>query len=126
MRRTASALFTVLTLVLVEACRGSEAAPAPAAPPPVPVTVVSVTPETVPVTSEWVATLDGYVNAQIRPQVSGNLIARHYSEGQRVKKGQVLFEIDGRPTQASLAQARAQLAQAQAELGRRERDVARD
>jgi membrane fusion protein (multidrug efflux system) len=126
MRRTASALFPALTLALVEACRGSEAAPPPAAPPPVAVTVVAVSPETVSVTSEWVATLDGYVNAQIRPQVSGYLISRNYAEGQRVKKGQVLFEIDARPTQASLAQARAQLAQAQAELGRRERDVARD
>jgi RND family efflux transporter MFP subunit len=113
-------------MLVLAACRGSEAAPAPAAPPPVPVTVVAVTPETVPVTSEWVATLDGYVNAQIRPQVSGYLISRSYAEGQRVKKGQVLFEIDARPTQASLAQARAQLAQAQAEQGRRERDVARD
>ncbi|MEO8179886.1 MAG: efflux RND transporter periplasmic adaptor subunit [Deltaproteobacteria bacterium] len=108
------------------ACRGSEAAPAAAAGPPPAVTVVAVTPETVAITSEWVATLDGYVNAQIRPQVSGYLIRRGYSEGLPVKKGQVLFEIDARPSRATLAQAEAQLAQAQAELGRRERDVARD
>jgi membrane fusion protein (multidrug efflux system) len=87
---------------------------------------VAVTPETVSVASEWVATLDGFVNAQIRPQVSGYLIKRSYSEGLPVKKGQVLFEIDARPFQATFAQAEAQLALAQAELGRRERDVARD
>jgi RND family efflux transporter MFP subunit len=129
MRLTASSLFIALTLsgpLALAACRGSEAAPAPAAGPPPAVTVVAVTPETVAVTSEWVATLDGYVNAQIRPQVSGYLIRRGYSEGLPVKKGQVLFEIDARPSQAALAQAEAQLAQAQAELGRRERDVARD
>ena len=78
------------------------------------------------VSSEWVATLDGYVNAQIRPQVSGYLIRRSYGEGAMVSKGQVLFEIDPRPFQATLAQAKAQLAQAQAELGRTERDVQRD
>lgn len=127
MRRPASAIFTALTLFAsLVACRGSEAAPAAAAGAPTAVTVVAVVPETVAVTSEWVATLDGYVNAQIRPQVSGYLIRRGYSEGLPVTKGQVLFEIDARPFQATLAQADAQLALARAELGRRERDVARD
>jgi len=126
MRRSALLFLTASVLSLGVACRGSEAAPAAAAGPPPSVTVVAVTPETVSVASEWVATLDGFVNAQIRPQVSGYLIKRSYSEGLPVKKGQVLFEIDSRPFQASLAQAQAQLALAQAELGRRERDVARD
>lgn len=126
MRRSALTFLTAGFLSLGVACRGSEAAPAAAAGPPPSVTVVAVTPETVSVASEWVATLDGFVNAQIRPQVSGYLIQRGYSEGLPVKKGQVLFEIDSRPFQATLAQAEAQLAQAQAELGRRERDVARD
>jgi membrane fusion protein (multidrug efflux system) len=126
LRRTALTFLTASFLSLGFACRGSEAAPAAAAGPPPSVTVVAVTPETVSVASEWVATLDGFVNAQIRPQVSGYLIKRSYSEGLPVKKGQVLFEIDARTFQASLAQAQAQLAQAQAELGRRERDVARD
>lgn len=111
----------------VSACGGSSAAQSAASPPPPPlVSVVEVTPETVPVSSEWVATLDGYVNAQIRPQVSGYLIKRLYQEGTFVRKDQVLFEIDARPFQALLAQTQAQLAQAQAELGRTERDVARD
>jgi RND family efflux transporter MFP subunit len=111
-------------LPLIQACVGGEAAPAP--PPPPKVSVVDVTPETVPVSSEWITTLDGYVNAQIRPQVSGYLIRRNYHEGAMVRKGQVLFQIDPRPFQATLAQVQAQVAQAQAELGRTERDVERD
>jgi RND family efflux transporter MFP subunit len=94
--------------------------PAPA------VSVLAVQPETLPVVSEWIATLDGYVNAQIRPQVSGYLIRRNYDEGAAVAKDQVLFEIDARPFRTALAQAQATLARAQAELGRAERDHARD
>jgi RND family efflux transporter MFP subunit len=111
---------------LLQACGGSPSQAAQAPPPAPTVSVVSVSPETVPVSSEWVATLDGFVNAQIRPQVSGYLIQTHYREGSMVRKGQVLFEIDARPFEAVVAQADAQLAQAQAELGRTERDVARD
>src|ERR1700679_3789091 len=71
----------------------------------------------VSITSEWVATLDGYVNAQIQPQVSGYLIKQNYAEGSLVHKDDVLFEIDPRPFQAVLDQAKAQLAQAEAQLG---------
>jgi membrane fusion protein (multidrug efflux system) len=67
--------------------------------------------------SEWVATLDGYVNAQIQPQVAGYLVKQDYREGSLVNKGEVLFEIDPRPFQAALDLAQAQLAQAQAQLG---------
>ena len=87
----------------------------------------------VPVYSEWVATLDGYVNAEIRPQVSGYLISQDYKEGAVVRKDQVLFEIDPRPFQATLdrakaelAAARGQLAQAEAGLGKSTIDVERD
>lgn len=111
---------------LLQACGGSPSQAAQAPPPAPTVSIVSVTPETVPVSSEWVATLDGFVNAQIRPQVTGYLIERTYREGAMVRKGQVLFEIDPRPFEAVVAQANAQLAQAEAELGRTERDVARD
>jgi membrane fusion protein (multidrug efflux system) len=69
----------------------------------------------VPLTGEWVATTDGFVNAQIQPQVSGYLIRQDYKEGSAVRKGQVLFEIDPRPLQAVLDQAKASLAQAQAQ-----------
>lgn len=109
----------------VSACIGSEAKPAE--PPPAPtVSVVDVVPETVPVVSEWIATLDGYVNAQIRPQVAGYLIARRYDEGTIVRKGDVLFEIDARPFENALAQVEAQLARARADLGRTEQDVRRN
>ena len=80
----------------------------------------------VPLNREWVATLDGYVNAEIRPQVSGYIISQNYKEGAAVGKGQVLFEIDPRPFQADLDHAKAQLAQAEAELGRTTLDVQRD
>ena len=78
------------------------------------------------VASEWIATLDGFVNAQVRPHVSGYLLKRNYREGAVVRRGDVLFEIDPRPFAAVLAQARAQLAQAEAERGRTARDVERD
>jgi RND family efflux transporter MFP subunit len=113
-----------LAALLLTACRTSAAAPA--APPPPDVSVIQVTPERVALTSEWIGTLDGYVNAQIRPQVTGYLIRRAYQEGAVVKKGEVLFEIDPRPFEAILAQARAQLAEADAQLGKTERDLQRD
>src|SRR5689334_19262504 len=106
------------------ACRKTNASQPEPAPPEV--SVLTVTPERVALTSEWIATLDGYVNAQIRPQVSGYLVKRDYQEGAVVRKGQVLFEIDARPLEAAAAQARAQLAEARAQLGKTERDLARD
>jgi len=80
----------------------------------------------VPVYHEWVATLDGFVNAQIQPQVSGYLIKQDYQEGALVRKNQVLFRIDPRPFEAVLDQAKAQLAQAEAQLGKTDLDVQRD
>jgi membrane fusion protein (multidrug efflux system) len=80
----------------------------------------------VPVHAEWVATLEGYVNAQIQPQVSGYLISQDYKEGSYVHKGDVLFEIDPRPFQALLDQAKGQLAQARAQLYLAEVNVKRD
>jgi RND family efflux transporter MFP subunit len=99
---------------------------APAAPPPIEVEVATVSERDVAVSSEWIATLDGYVNAQIRPQVSGYLVQRTYREGAPVRKGDVLFEIDPRPFNAALAQARAQVTQAEAQLTKSARDVERD
>jgi len=94
---------------------------------PVPeVEVATVEQRDVPVYSEWVATLDGYVNAEIRPQVSGYIIKQNYTEGSLVRKGQVLFEIDPRPFAAALDRAKGDLAQAQAQLGKSTLDVERD
>ena len=114
----------VLALTGTAGCTANEAAPAPAPPPTVP--VVQVAPERVTVASEWITTLDGQVNAQVRPQVSGYLVRRRYQEGSYVRKGAVLFEIDPRPFTVGLAQAEARLAEAQAQLGRAERDVERN
>jgi len=85
-----------------------------AAPQPPVVEVVTVTQKDVPIYKEWVGALDGYVNAVIRPQVTGYLIKQNYREGDLVKHGQVLFEIDPRTFQASLDQAKAQLSQQKA------------
>jgi len=90
------------------------------------VLVSSPAQQDVPVHSEWVATLDGYVNAEIRPQVSGYLIEQNYKEGAVVGKGQVLFEIDPRPFQATLDRAKGELAQAEAALSKSTIDVDRD
>jgi membrane fusion protein (multidrug efflux system) len=80
------------------------------------VQVCTATQQDVPVIGQWVASTDGYVNAQIQPQVSGYLIRQDYKEGSQVSKGEILFEIDPRPLQAVLDQAKANLAQAQAQL----------
>src|SRR5438876_5142070 len=69
----------------------------PPPPPPPEVLVITVQPKDVPIYKEWVGTLDGLVNAQIRAQVSGYLLSQKYAEGKVVKKGDLLFEIDPRP-----------------------------
>ena len=104
---------------------GSKKVSAAAAPPPN-VQIVDVIQRDVPIYHEYLATLDGFVNAQIQPQVSGYLIKQNYLEGALVSKNQVLFKIDPRPFQAIVDQAQAQLAQAQAQLGKTELDVQRD
>jgi RND family efflux transporter MFP subunit len=121
---TRQVLAVLPTAVLLVASCGS---PKTAAALPSPeVEVASVLQKDVPIFSEWVATLDGYVNAQIQPQVAGYVIWQTYKEGSFVRKGQILFQIDPRPFQALLDQAKAQLAQAQAQLGKTEMDVNRD
>jgi membrane fusion protein (multidrug efflux system) len=116
-------LILILACLFVSACEKTKASQPPAPPE---VSVITVAPERVALTSEWIATLDGYVNAQIRPQVSGYLVKRDYEEGSVVRKGQVLFDIDPRTFDAALAQSQAHLGEAQAQLGKAERDLARD
>jgi membrane fusion protein (multidrug efflux system) len=89
------------------------------------VEVVEVTQKDVPVYGEWVGTLDGTVNATIRAQVQGYLIKQNYTEGDFVKKDQVLFEIDPREYQAALNQARSALQQSKAALEQAKADVSR-
>jgi membrane fusion protein, multidrug efflux system len=125
--------------VALTSCGGeNKAATAPMG--PLPVSVTKVQEADVPLTGQWVGTIDGFVNAQIQPQVSGYLIRQTYREGSVVSKGQILFEIDPRPFQAlvdqakgqveqaqgQVAQAQAQVAQAQAQLGLAQINVRRD
>ena len=110
-------------VIFLAGCEKQAAAPPP---PPMPVSVVHVQASDVPLGSEWVGTLDGNVNAQIQPQVSGYLIQQTYREGSSVAQGQVLFEIDPRPFQAVVDQATAQLEQAKAAYGLTQVNVNRD
>lgn len=90
------------------------------------VEVATVLQKDVPIYGNWIGTLQGYVNAQIEPHVTGYLIRQEYREGSFVLKGDVLFEIDPRPFQATLDQAKAQVAQAEAQLGAAVINVNRD
>jgi RND family efflux transporter MFP subunit len=80
------------------------------------VEVAEVQQKDVPIYGEWIGTLDGLVNADVKAQVTGYLLKQTYVEGSFVRKGQLLFQIDPRPFEATLDQAKAQLAQAQAQL----------
>jgi membrane fusion protein (multidrug efflux system) len=87
-----------------------------AAAPPLEVRVAVVEQRDVPVYKEWIGTLDGFVNADIKAQVAGYLTEQAYTEGTFVRKGQLLFQIDPRPFQAELDQAEGRLAQSLGQL----------
>jgi len=114
-RRLARAGVAICAAMAVLAA-GCEKPAAPGAPPPPDVEVVAAITKNVPVYGEWIGSLDGYTNANITPQVTGYLIKQNYREGSYVHKGDVLFEIDPRPFQAVLDQAKGALAQANAQL----------
>ncbi len=111
---------------LLAGCDKGASAASTGAPSAIKVAVVKAQQTDVPVTREWVGTLDGYVNAQIQPQANGYLIRQDYREGSQVQQGQVLFEIDPRPFEAALQQAQGQLGQAQALLALAQINVNRD
>src|SRR5271154_1902452 len=117
----AAALLVVAAFLCFAGCKPK----AKAAPPPPLVEVALVTQGDVPIYHEWIGTLDGLVNATIRAQVTGYLLTQDYREGDSIKKGDLLFQIDPRPFQAVLDQAKGQLAQAEARLGKTELDVKR-
>jgi membrane fusion protein (multidrug efflux system) len=119
--RTLLSAALVLAAMLLPACRGEKAA---SAPPPPTVEVARVIRENVPVYQEWVATADGMVNATLRAQVTGYLVRQAYREGDFVRKGQLLFEIDPRPFQAALDQSRSQQREAEGALAQAEGRVA--
>lgn len=123
-RKTLALCAGVVAVLLSSTGCSTKPAAAAAAPPSV--QVAEVVQKDIPIYHEWIATLDGYVNAVIQPQVSGYLIKQNYREGAVVQKNDVLFKIDPRPFQAILDQAKAQLAQAEAQLGKTQLDVQRD
>ena len=110
-----AAIFTagVLLVLSIGCSRPSSAATTQ---PALEVRVVKATQKDVPLYTEWIGTLDGYVNAEIKAQVSGYLTRQAYTEGSYVKAGHLLFQIDPRPFQAVLDQARGQLAESEGQL----------
>src|SRR5437870_10703092 len=111
--------WQVIATVILLGSVGCGKSDQPQARPPE-VEVVQVEQKDVPIWNEWVGTLDGLVNAQIRPQVTGYLLRQTYQEGSFVRKGQLLFEIDPRTFQAALDQTKAQLANAEQQLAQAE------
>lgn len=117
------ALFVSGSLLLSVGCQKKEVVLPPSLPT---VKVVEVVQRNVPIYSEWVAQLNGDTNADIVPKVQGYVLSQNYKEGFLVTKGQLLFEIDPRPFEAALNQAKAQLEVAKAQLSKTETDRARD
>src|SRR5437870_8561962 len=115
-RRPSVWLIAAMILLSLFGCGKSEQ---PQARPPE-VEVVQVEQKDVPIQNEWVGTLDGLVNAQIRPQVTGYLLRQNYKDGSFVKKRELMFEIDPRTFQAALDQAKGQLANAEHQLAQAE------
>ena len=114
----------VLSATFFVGCSSEETKPAPPGPPEV--TVATVVQHDVPMYDEWVAQLNGPVNAEITPKVQGYLLRQEYQNGYFVKKGQRLFELDPRQYEAALDAAKASVARAQANFAKYQADVARD
>jgi RND family efflux transporter MFP subunit len=106
-------LITPTVVTLAGCTRSTQAAPQPQS---IEVTVADVEQRDVPIYAEWIGTLEGLVNADVKAQVTGYLLTREYKEGSYVKKGQLLFQIDPQPFQAALDQAKGQLAQSRAQI----------
>ncbi len=128
LRRQRNRTVTILSLLglfllLLTACEKKEEQPK-AGPPEV--LVAEVIQQNVPTTVDWVAQLNGSVNADITPKVQGYLLRQDYQNGYLVKKGQLLFELDPRQYEAAVDQAKAKVAVAQAEFGKYTADVQRD
>src|SRR5205814_3145452 len=108
--------------LLLAGCAEKQAA----GPPPPDVQVAEVEQQDVPVYGEWVAQLNGPVNADITPKLQGYLLSQDYVNGSLVRKGQLLFQIDPRPFQAALDQAKAEVERSVSSLSKATNDVQRD
>ena len=116
--------WRLLFLSLLLSAVGCKKAKSPPAPPPE-VQVITAAQQDVPILQDWIGTLDGFVNAEIRAQVAGYLQTQDYREGALVKKGDVLFQIDPRVFNAALGVAKARLAMAEAQQLKTEQIVKR-
>ncbi len=114
--RIAAASVKIAILSGVAVISGCERKVAQQAAPPPEVEVIQVQQQDVPEVREWVATMDGLVNAQVRAQVSGYLLRQLYKSGDYVREGQPLFGIDARALQANVSEAKAGVDQAQSNL----------
>ena len=120
--RQSTKKFVLFMFLLITACGKTEQVASPA--PPI-VEVIEVVQKDVPIYQQWVGTLDGMVNAKILAQVSGYLVKQYYQEGQAIKKGQLLYEIDPKIFQANLDGARGNLARQEAVLKTAKLDLER-
>src|SRR5215471_8887468 len=111
-----------VTLAISAGCSTSAEKPTP---PPPGVTVTPVVQKDVPIYQEWVGTMAGNIDADIRPKVGGFLLTRLYTEGSYVQKGQTLFQLDPRQAQAALEEAQGKLGLARAGLAQAQIDVLR-
>ena len=121
-RLSAAASFAI---AIVLAASGCKKAAAPVAAPVPEVVVTDVVQRNVPVYSDWVGTTEGFVNAQIHPKISGYLLKQNYRDGDQVRAGQLLFQIDDREYKAALDQALGNLGQAQADYKKNKQDLDR-
>ena len=119
-----SLLAGLLIGLMAAAAAGCGDASRAAAPSPPPVVKVEpVVERDVPISSEWVGTLVGYINAQIRARVSGHLVSQNYKEGSLVKTGDLLFQVDPRPFQTAVDQADAKLRLAESQVSQAKAQV---
>ena len=121
LRIAAATVVTCLALGAVGCKKTADSLP----PPPPQVVVAAVIQKDVPVYSEWVGTTEGFVNADIYPKISGYLLKQNYTDGDHVKAGQLLFQIDDRQYKAALDQALGELAEKQADYKKTQQDLAR-
>jgi membrane fusion protein, multidrug efflux system len=117
--------LTEISTVVLLVCAGCSSSAEKPAPPPPTVTVTPVIEKEVPITQEWVGTMAGNTDADIRPKVEGFLLTRLYDEGSYVDKGQAMFQLDRRQAEAAVEQAQGNLERARAALGQAQIDVRR-
>jgi RND family efflux transporter MFP subunit len=114
--------IALMLLCTLSGCNSKEEKPAP---PPLAVTVAPVVQKDVNIQQDWIGTMLGSVDADIRPKVDGFLLAQFYSEGSYIKKGQAMFQLDQRQAQAAVQQAQGRLERARASLAQAQIDVRR-